>query len=176
MDNYGLGRVWRLEDPEVSADEGELDHGEVVGGELLVAGSQPPVVLEPPHAPLHDVAAPVLRRSEASSPLVPDLIGSLGDHVEDAPTLAPPSHTRIGSFKRECLNHFWCFGMRHLDHITQTYVGYYNRHRPHQSLGNVPLGRAERSPPILAAAGQLGHVHRQVFLGGLLNHCERRAA
>jgi len=32
----------------------------------------------------------------------------------------------IGTLKRECLNHFFCFSLRHLDYIVQTYVRYYN--------------------------------------------------
>ena len=31
----------------------------------------------------------------------------------------------IGSLKRECLNHFFCFSLRQLDHIVQTYANYY---------------------------------------------------
>jgi len=77
----------------------------------------------------------------------------------------------IGSLKRECLNHFACFSLGHLDHVTQTYVRYYNTHRPHQSLGNVPLNGydpPEQLPP--------ESVERQQFLGGLLNHYYRKAA
>lgn len=36
------------------------------------------------------------------------------------------------------LNHFFCFSMRHLDHIAQIYASYYNALRSLQSLGNVP--------------------------------------
>ena len=81
----------------------------------------------------------------------------------------------IGTLKRECLNHFVCFSLRHLDHISQTYAVYYNERRPHQSLGNVPLGRAGQPPP-QAAEGEIGPVHRQAYLGGLLNHYKRKAA
>ncbi len=54
------------------------------------------------------------------------------------PALAPDANSFaeswIGSFKRECLNHFLCFGLRHLDHVGQEYVQFHNtraclRHR-----------------------------------------------
>ncbi len=81
----------------------------------------------------------------------------------------------IGSLKRECLNHFYCFSLGHMDHIVQTYAMFYNHRRPHQPLGNVPLGQAGQ-PPSPPVAGEIGVVRRQQLLGGLLNHYERKAA
>ena len=78
----------------------------------------------------------------------------------------------IGSLKRECLNHFFCFSLRQLDHIVQTYAVYYNTYRPHQSLGNRPLGVRDDPPPRSAC----GTVRRQSLLGGLLNYYSRQAA
>jgi putative transposase len=81
----------------------------------------------------------------------------------------------IGTLKRECLNDFYCFSLRHLDHIVQTYVRYYNTLRPHQSLGNVPLGRGV--PPHDAPSPEdLGTIRRHPLLAGLINHYERQAA
>jgi putative transposase len=78
----------------------------------------------------------------------------------------------IGSFKRECLNHLMCFSAGQLDFITSEYARYYNRLRPHQSMGNVPLPeRQHRRPP-----PSVGRVGRERILGGLLNHYYRRAA
>lgn len=84
----------------------------------------------------------------------------------------------IGSFKRECLNHFLCFSLRHLDHIVHAYAGYYNKLRPHQSLSNVPLTQPGLPPPESPrySLGPVGPVERHKVLGGLLNHYERRAA
>ncbi len=82
----------------------------------------------------------------------------------------------IGALKRECLNHFVCVSLKHLDHIAQTYGSYYNRFRPHQSLGNVPLGQAGQPPPESDGAGHIGLVRRHELLGGLLSHYERKAA
>ena len=54
----------------------------------------------------------------------------------------------IGNFKREVLNHFMCFGLKHLDHIAQQGVEFYNTHRPHQSKANEPLRfPGEELPP-----------------------------
>jgi len=80
----------------------------------------------------------------------------------------------IGSLKRECLNHFFCFGLRQLDHIVQTYGLYHNEFRPHQGLGNEPPVRG--TPSLDAAAGKARSIYRRSWLGGLLAHYYRRAA
>lgn len=85
----------------------------------------------------------------------------------------------IGSMKRECLNHFACFGLRHLDHIVQTYADYYNTVRPHQGLGNRPLTFAADAPQQIDGEPPpepLGPIRRKQLLGGLLNHYHREAA
>lgn len=87
----------------------------------------------------------------------------------------------IGTLKRECLNHFFCISLSQLDRIVQAYVSYYNQHRPHQSLGNVPLGMRKYPIPIRMAESpadseEIGTVQRYARLGGLLNHYERKAA
>jgi len=82
----------------------------------------------------------------------------------------------IGSLKRECLNHFLCFGLNHLDHIVQTYASYYNDLRPHQSLGNKPLNQVGQPPLPAPIAGEIGSIRRRQLLGGFLNHYERKAA
>ena len=81
----------------------------------------------------------------------------------------------IGSLKRECLNHFFCFGLKHFDHIVQAYTDYYNRLRPHQGLGNRPLNAQDDSIPIRLPT-EVGPIQRQPILGGLLNHYERKVA
>jgi putative transposase len=77
----------------------------------------------------------------------------------------------IGGFKRECLNHLFCFSCRHLDFITATYAHYHNTLRPHQGLDNVPPASIGRSPPC-----PTGHITRQRIMGGLLSHYYRKAA
>jgi hypothetical protein len=56
----------------------------------------------------------------------------------EAPIANAFAESWIGHLKRGCLNHFWCFSLRHLDHIVQAYARYHNRFRPHQSLENTP--------------------------------------
>ncbi|MEZ6192068.1 MAG: integrase core domain-containing protein [Phycisphaerales bacterium] len=82
----------------------------------------------------------------------------------------------IGSLKRECLNHFFCFSLSHLNHIVQAYTAYYNEYRPHQSLGNITLGPITQQTLGNASPGIMGSIHRYPQLGGLLNHYERKAA
>ena len=60
-----------------------------------------------------------------------------------------------------------------MDYIVQTYVGYYNTMRPHQSLGNALLNERDGPPTEEAAAGAIGPVRRTRLLGGLLNHYPR---
>jgi putative transposase len=79
----------------------------------------------------------------------------------------------VQSVKRECLDHFLVFGERHLRHILSEYLLYYHQHRPHQGLGNRPLGCAE-----LAPAEQLQRLEEVVCeerLGGLLRHYRHAA-
>jgi putative transposase len=99
------------------------------------------------------------------------------------PLLAPDANafaeSWIGSLKRECLNHFACFGLRHLDHIVQAFAKFHNELRPHQSLGNRTLPEAATGPPIelpSTPAPNLGRVRCTRLLGGLLRHYEREAA
>ena len=81
----------------------------------------------------------------------------------------------IGSLKRECLNHFFCFSLRQLDYIVQIYALYHNQYRPHQGLGNRPLGvledRSRQRRDIDA-----GQIHCKEWLGGMLKHYYRQAA
>ncbi len=81
----------------------------------------------------------------------------------------------IGSLKRECLNHFFCFSLRQLDYIVQTYGDYHNRFRPHQSLGNRPP--ADRDVPLSDIEDiDIKQIQCQTWLGGLLKHYYRPAA
>jgi len=108
------------------------------------------------------------------------LFEAAGAKIVRSPVQAPIANcyaeSWIGTLKRECLNHFFCFGLRHLDHIVQTYVRYYNELRPHQSLGNVPPGQDGMPPPDAPPTDDIGPIHRRTFLGGLLNHYQRKAA
>ena len=80
------------------------------------------------------------------------------------------------SIKRECLDYFACFGLKHLDQLVQVYTGFYNTYRPYQGKGNQPL-RLSGQP--LKCTGQsassLGSIECTQTLGGLLKS-DRRAA
>ena len=79
----------------------------------------------------------------------------------------------VQSVKHECLDHFIVFGEAHLRHIMSEYLLYYHQHRPHQGLGNRPLGGAES---VAADADQsVGAVVCEERLGGLLRHYRRTA-
>jgi len=109
---------------------------------------------------------------------------SVGAQIVKTPFQAPVANcyaeSWIGTLKRECLNHFACFGLRHFDHIVQSYTDYDNRLRPHQSKDNRPLTMSHEPNPIRATesppAEEIGAVQRHAVLGGLLNHDERKAA
>ena len=81
------------------------------------------------------------------------------------------AETWVGTVKRECLNHLVCFSLRHLDYIVKTYTDFYNEHRPHQSLDNLPIDLDK--PEEELSIGKIGCDER---LGGLLNHYYREAA
>ncbi len=71
----------------------------------------------------------------------------------------------VASVKRECLDHFMCFGENHLDHIIQEYAEFYNCHRPHQGRGNEPLTRLaqQRNPGEVVCHSQLGGLLKRYF-------------
>jgi len=78
------------------------------------------------------------------------------------------------------LNHLFCFALRQLDYIVQTYADFHNKYRPHQGLGNRPPGSpppdAQADPPQLETEINHKMVKRKSWLGGLLRHYERKAA
>jgi len=75
----------------------------------------------------------------------------------------------VWSVKHECLNYFTVFGKHHLKYILESYVSYYNRFRPHQAIGNVPI---EAMPP----PDTSGKIECESLLGGFFNHYYRKAA
>jgi putative transposase len=82
----------------------------------------------------------------------------------------------VQTIRTECLDHFVVCGEGHLRHLLKGYVDhYYNRERPHQAKGNVPLPGADGDePPIVKFPS--GEVRCRQRLGGLLRHYYRRAA
>jgi putative transposase len=80
----------------------------------------------------------------------------------------------VQSVRGECLDHFVVFGETHLRHIMSEYLAYYHQFRPHQGLGNRPLGWTESAAAEVDRP--LGEIVCQEGLGGLLRHYQRRAA
>jgi len=95
-----------------------------------------------------------------------------------APNANAYAEAWVGSVKRECLDHFLSFGLRHLDHIGQEYVHFHNVHRPHQGLGNRTVAQAATGPPddpLARVTPDFGRIRCERFLGGLLRHYYRAA-
>ncbi len=119
-------------------------------------------------------------RDSKFTPTFDQLFRDVGTRIVKTPIQAPNANAYaeawVASLKRECLNHFLCFGLTHLDHITQEYVLFYNRYRPHQGIGNRTLiyARERTKPP--ADKAEVGRIRCQRFLGGLLRHYCRDAA
>jgi transposase InsO family protein len=65
----------------------------------------------------------------------------------------------IGSIRRECVDHVVVFGERHLRHVLQSYLKYYNETRTHLSL--------DKDAPIPRAAEAVGRILSRPVLGGL---------
>ena len=106
---------------------------------------------------------------------------SAGIDAVHTPVRAPNSNafaeSWIASVKRECLDYFACFSLRHADHLVHTYVDFYNDHRPHQGLGNQIIDSADK--PRLRFAQTFVDPRKvgcRSELGGLLKHYYRRAA
>lgn len=105
-----------------------------------------------------------------------------GTKIVKTPVQGPDANAFAESFlanaRRECLDHFLCFSLRHLDHIAGTWVRYYNSFRPHQSLGNrtLPAARSGAPPPVTDADVDTRSIRCERFLGGLLRHYYRPAA
>jgi putative transposase len=80
----------------------------------------------------------------------------------------------VQSVRHECLDHFVVFGEAHLRHILSEFLVYYHQFRPHQGLGNRPLGCTASSAADVHRP--LGEVACEERLGGLLRHYHRRAS
>jgi len=97
----------------------------------------------------------------------------VGTRVLRTPVRAPKANAFcerfLGSVRRECLDHVLILGERHLLETLAEYVGYFDRARTHQGIGQlVPAGFST------AATGR-GAIIAQPVLGGL-HHDYRRAA
>ena len=88
-----------------------------------------------------------------------------------SPNMNPFAEAWVGAIRRECLDRFVLFGEGHLRHIVDSYVSYHNPVRPHQGLGNVPVGQGP--PPDPEEVGERDGIVCESWLGGLLRHYRR---
>ena len=77
----------------------------------------------------------------------------------------------IGIIKKQCLNHFICFSLEHLDHINHEWLAYYNNERPHQG---VDIGNKILRPGFTPS--DKGEIKREQRLGGVISWYYRDAA
>jgi len=91
-----------------------------------------------------------------------------------SPNLNTYAERWIQSLQVEALDKFSPIGLKHLDYLVSEYVEYFNRERPHQGIGNVPIGG---DPPPELPDLKIGEaVHCDRRLGGVLKHYYRNAA
>ena len=109
------------------------------------------------------------------------MLGDLGMDAIKTPFKAPNANSvaerYVLSARTECWNHILVFGMDHLYRVLKTHQKYYNRHRPHQGIGNtIPSMSGMSSKMVKSEDVYASMVHREKFLGGLLNSYYRMVA
>jgi len=86
----------------------------------------------------------------------------------------------IGSLRRECLDHFVFFGLKHLERVSRCWLTHYHWERPHQAVENEVLMRPKRigrpKRTIADPAITTADIATEKRLGGLLKHYYRKAA
>ena len=77
----------------------------------------------------------------------------------------------ISTIKAQCLDHFICLSIDHLDYINREWKAHYNFTRPHQGkeIGNTVLN-VDFTPTTE------GEIKREKKLGGIISHYYREAA
>ena len=76
----------------------------------------------------------------------------------------------VRSARAECLNHLVLFGLDGLSRVVHNYKDFFNRHRPHQGIGNRAPTTIHQEPAVQKGIGlrSIGPVHCEQYLGGLL--------
>ena len=100
-----------------------------------------------------------------------EVFGSEGTKVIKTPVRSPRANAFaerfVGTARRECLDRLLIFNRRHLEQVLTEYIGHYNEHRPHRSLGQrSPQQETEPVPMSLVDPGRL---RRRTRLGGLVH-------
>jgi putative transposase len=105
-----------------------------------------------------------------------EVFRSEGIRVIRAPVRAPKARAHaerwVGSVRRECLDRLLVLCRHHLQHVLVAYLRHYNRHRPHQALGQrSPLSDDE---PLVDPI-DLDRLRRPDLLGGLIHEYQLAA-
>src|ERR1700726_818291 len=98
--------------------------------------------------------------------VLPDGLGCRGHFTPTSlSAIACPNHphsAKIGSIRRECLDHVVVFSERHLRHLLLSYMKYYNGARTHLSLAkDAPISRAVDRAGHILCRPTLGRLHHQ---------------
>ncbi len=98
---------------------------------------------------------------------------AVGIHTLLTPFRAPRANAIaervVRTLRNECLDHVLVLNERHLRNVLAEYVDYYNRQRPHRTLGFVP------PQPLPRHGARAGPICSRPVLGGL-HHVYERAA
>jgi putative transposase len=123
---------------------------------------------EPPRFLIHD-------RDSRFGALFDRRLQGLGISQVRTPFKAPQANSIaerwVRSVRRECLDHTFIFGERHLRRVLTEYLAYFNQWRPHRSIGQ----RAPCAPVSKTPESQRGNVVAVPVLGGL-HHVYQLAA
>ncbi len=98
-----------------------------------------------------------------------------GTEIVKTPPRTPQANgyaeSYISTIKAQCLDHFVCLSIDHLEHINREWLSHYNFTRPHQGkeIGNNVLD-VDFTPT------DQGEVKRETKLGGIISHYYRAAA
>ncbi len=90
----------------------------------------------------------------------------------NAPNLNAHAELFAQTLRQKLLDHFVIFGEKHLRHLLAEFLTHYSGERPHQGIGNAPLG----GEPQAILKFSAGRVRCKKRLGGLLRHYHRAAA
>ncbi len=74
----------------------------------------------------------------------------------------------VGTIRRECLDRMLIVGGRHLGAVVHEFVDHYNGHRPHRSLGQLPL-QPKGVAPTESQDVDVSRLQRTNRLGGLIH-------
>ena len=104
------------------------------------------------------------------------ILSSSGVDTVKTPFQAPNANAHAERYvlncKRDCLNHLLVFGLNRLQNILDCYTLYFNKHRPHQGIGNrIPAEyntTGKRQGGSVRVNLKAGNITRKDFLGGLL--------